>query len=362
MEFTCKDCGAKVSDKMLFCPKCGQILEVPKDLAVEGGQQPFGGVPTEKKPSFMSFKRPFIWIILSLLLTLAIAAVALLAIYSGLKKDKVAAPAEQVAMTKKDAAPAEEAEAILAEECVAVAVEAEQIDFFDTTGWAIDQEEFDYGTISTLNYNTYRARTSQMCQYYYSWANAGIDMQTYTTAVSFAKVTRLRSNPWISEYNIKGSINYGDKVVVQEFSSGGDWCYVEVTGMGYTGYVSRDFLMSQSDFNIYRTVELNSFYLNDTLTEAKQRHALVDVVKSLVASQYMSDVKVYDFQKYYIDESTTIGVYKIGHQWANNTLLVAVEFVTGNEGHRFIGAVPGDVVDSIERDYNGGYKIDFKKR
>lgn len=342
MEFTCKDCGAKVSDKMLFCPKCGQILEVPKDLAVEGGQQPFGGVPTEKKPSFMSFKRPFIWIILSLLLTLTIAAVVFFAIYSGLKKDKVAAPAEEVTPLEP--------------------LEAEQIDFFDTTGWAIDQEEFDYGTISTLNYNTYRARTSQMCQYYYNWANAGIDMQSYTTAVSFAKVTRLRSNPWISEYNIKGSINYGDKVVVQEFSSGGDWCYVEVTGMGYTGYVSRDFLMSQSDFNIYRTVELNSFYLNDTLTEAKQRHALVDVVKSLVASQYMSDVKVYDFQKYYIDESTTIGVYKIGHQWANNTLLVAVEFVTGNEGHRFIGAVPGDVVDSIERDYNGGYKIDFKKR
>lgn len=339
-----------MSDKMLFCPKCGQILEVPKDLAVEGGQQPFGGVPTEKKPSFMSFKRPFIWIILSLLLTLAIAAVVLLAIYSGLKKDKVAVSAE-------------EAEATLAEACVEpVALEPEPEYLFDTTGWAIDQEEFDYGTISTLNYNTYRARTSQMCQYYYSWANAGIDMQTYTTAVSFAKVTRLRSNPWISEYNIKGSINYGDKVVVQEFSSGGDWCYVEVTGMGYTGYVSRDFLMSQSDFNIYKMVETNSYYLNDTLTEAKQRHALVDVVKSLVASQYMSDVKVYDFQKYYIDESTTIGVYKIGHQWANNTLLVAVEFVTGNEGHRFIGAVPGDVVDSIERDYNGGYKIDFKKR
>lgn len=346
MEFTCKDCGAKVSDKMLFCPKCGQILEVPKDLAVEGGQQPFGGVPTEKEPSFMSFKRPFIWIILSLLLTLTIAAVVLLAIYSGLKKDKVAVPAEQAAMTETPLEP----------------LEPEPEYLFDTTGWTIDQEEFDYGTISTLNYNTYRAKTSQMCQYYYSWTNAGIDMQTYTTAVSFAKVTRLRSNPWISEYNIKGSINYGDKVVVQEFSSGGDWCYVEVTGMGYTGYVSRDFLMSQSDFNIYRTVELNSFYLNDTLTEAKQRHALVDVVKSLVASQYMSDVKVYDFQKYYIDESTTIGVYKIGHQWANNTLLVAVEFVTGNEGHRFIGAVPGDVVDSIERDYNGGYQIDFKKR
>lgn len=346
MEFTCKDCGAKVSDKMLFCPKCGQILEVPKDLAVEGGQQPFGGVPAEKKPSFMSFKRPFIWIILSLLLTLTMAAIVLLAFYSGLKNDKVAVFAEQ----------AEKTEAATQE------VEAEPIDFFDTTGWAIDQGEFDYGTISSLNYNTYRARTSQMCQYYYSWANAGVDMQSYTTAVSFAKVTRLRSNPWISEYNIKGSVNYGDKVYIKEFSSGGDWCYVEVTGMGYTGYVSRDFLMSQSDFNIYKMVETNSYYLNDTLTEAKQRHALVDVVKSLVASQYMSGVKVYDFQKYYIDESTTIGVYKIGHQWANNTLLVAVEFVTGNEGHRFIGAIPGSGVDSVVRDNNGGYQIDFKKR